>query len=72
MLQNSTWAALAFKHLSHHSAKACILAVKKSVSNACSQEVTAYFESASVTNFFPAKCFVRSPERSILVGQPDL
>jgi hypothetical protein len=28
--------------------------------NCCSQEVTAYFTSASVTNFFPAKCFLRN------------
>lgn len=37
MHQNSTWIALTFKNLSHHSTKACIPAVKKSVSNACSQ-----------------------------------
>jgi len=38
------------------------------VSNVCSHEMTACFASSSVTNFFPARFFVRSPERSILVG----
>jgi hypothetical protein len=66
--QNSMWLALTFKHLSHHGTKAFIPTVKKSMPNVCSQEVTACFASLSVTNFFPAKCFVRSPERSILVG----
>ena len=50
----STWYTPDFhSHHCHVSAKACILAPKKSVSSDCSQEVTTCFMSVSVANILP-------------------
>jgi hypothetical protein len=52
-----------FKYLSHHGAKVCVTAYKKSVSSVCSQKPTACFTLASAAIQLPARCLCRSPKR---------
>jgi hypothetical protein len=60
---------LTFQHLSHCDTKACIPALKKSLSSICSQEVIACFMSMSSTNHLPARCFLRVSNRWDLLGR---
>lgn len=54
----STQLSLTFKHFSHHGTKAYIPVHNKSVSNLCSQEVTACFTCVSLANHLPSSCFL--------------
>jgi hypothetical protein len=57
--ETSPYSPLTFKHLFHSGTKACILAWKKSILSVGSQEETAWFNVASVSNCLPGRCFVR-------------
>jgi len=59
--QTYTYSPLTFKHLSHHTIKACMPA-ENNRSSVCSQDVRTCFTFASAANHLSAKCFLTCPK----------
>jgi hypothetical protein len=63
-----TYPAWTFKRLPHRATNVCTPVQHKFVWSACNQHVTACFTSTSVKNWWPARCFLRGPQRRQSLG----
>ena len=63
-----THSLLAFKYFPSRGTKVCIPLWKISISSICSQEVTAWFTTASLSNHLTAGCFLRGPKKYKSLG----
>jgi len=67
-LHTCTHSSSAFKHFPFRGTKVCIPLWKKSISVISSQEVTAWFTTASLSNHLTARCFSRGPKKYKSLG----